>query len=83
MPGPTRRRSDHGTITTGELGRRLDRHEERSAEVHRDLIHLVRKLDERTDHLSTRITVVFAVVGVLWAIFVVLAPIIREWIGLK
>lgn len=80
--GPTRRRADHGTITTGELGRRLDRHEAASEETHRDLVHLVRKLDERTDHLSTRITVVFSVVAVLWAMFLVFAPFIRAVLGI-
>lgn len=81
---PTRRRqSDAGqTISAGELGRRLDRHEEDSDEIHRDLIQLVRRLDDRTDHLSTRITVVFSVVAVLWAIFLVIAPVLRGMLNL-
>jgi hypothetical protein len=82
-PGPTRRRkSDHGYISVGELGRRLDRHEDDSDEIHRDLVQLVRRLDERTDHLSTRITVVFSVVAVLWAIFLVIAPVLRGMLNL-
>ena len=64
--------------TPAEVNRRLDRHEDRSDEIHRDLTELVRKLDERTDRLATRITVIFSVVAVLWSIFLVIAPVIRS-----
>jgi hypothetical protein len=79
---PARRLSDRQPVTAGEIARRLDRHEELSDELHRDLVRMVRKLDERTDHLSTRITVIFSVVAVLWSIFLVIAPVIRTWLGL-
>lgn len=71
------RRRDDDSITIGELARRLDRHEQQSSEIHRDQLQMIRKLDSRTDRLTTRVTVVFSVVAVLWALFLVIAPVIR------
>lgn len=79
-PYKRRRRDDNG-ITIGELARRLDRHEQTAAQLHRDAMRLISKLDARTDALTTRISIVFAVVAVLWAIFLVFAPLIRVIIG--
>lgn len=76
MP-PARRSSDRDPVTAAEVWRRLDRHEEQSDELHRDMVAMIRSLDERTDKLSTRITVIFSVVAVLWSIFLVIAPVIR------
>ena len=44
---------------------------------------MIQKIDERTDHISTRVTVIFAVVSVLWALFLVVAPVIRQVLGLS
>lgn len=81
MP-PNRRVSDREPISPAEVARRLDRHEELSDEVHRDLVTLVRRLDERTDRISTRVTVIFAVVSVLWSLFLVIYPLLRSFLGL-
>lgn len=78
MPPSHRRTDGQAGPTAAELGRRFDRHEERSDELHRDLVDMIRKLDDRTDRLSTRITVIFSVVAVLWSIFLVIAPVIRS-----
>lgn len=85
MPGEARyrrRRSDGDSITVGELARRLDYHEQRAETLHREQLEMIRKLDERTDVLTTRVQVIFAVVAVLWAIFLVLAPAIRTVLGI-
>lgn len=85
MPGDarySRRRDDSHSVTVGELARRFDRHERDSAELHRDLQRIISKLDTRTDALTTRVSIVFAVVAVLWAVFLVLAPLIRVVFGL-
>lgn len=81
MP-PSRRAADREPISSSEVARRLDRHEELSDAVHEDLVRLVRKLDERTDRISTRVTVIFAVVSVLWSLFLVIYPLIRSFLGL-
>lgn len=74
--------SDREPVTLGEVARWLERHERDSEKTHSELAELAKKLDERTDQLSTRISVIFSVVAVLWAIFLVIAPVIRQWIGL-
>lgn len=43
---------------------------------------MIQKLDERTDRLAMRVSIIFAVVAVLWAIFLVIAPILRNFLGL-
>lgn len=79
---PRDRRWDDGDpITLGELARRFDRHEQQSDRLHRDQLRMINKLDDRTDQLATRITVVFSVVAVLWALFLVVAPVLRAWLG--
>ena len=42
---------------------------------------MIEKLDNRTDSIATRVTTIFAVVAVLWAVFLVLAPLIRILVG--
>lgn len=80
--GPrSRRRWDDEPITIGELSRRFEKHERDAELLHRDIHEIVRKLDDRTDALATRITVVFSVVAVLWAVFLVVAPLIRVVLG--
>lgn len=74
---PYSRRSDDDPISVGELARRMDKHERDTAELHRDQLRMIRKLDDRTDALATRITVVFSVIAVLWALFLVVAPLVR------
>jgi hypothetical protein len=76
-----RRRHDDGLPSTGEVARRLDRHEARSEQLHRDMIRMIEKLDHRTDSIATRVSVIFAVVAVLWAVFLVVAPLIRVLFG--
>ena len=78
-----RRRTDSEPITLGELARRLDRHEQQSDRLHREQLRMIEKIDARTDILSTRVAVIFAVVAVLWAIFLVLAPAIRTFLNLS
>lgn len=83
-----RRQHDGDPVTLGELARRMDWHERNSERLHRDQLRMIEKLDERithvddrTDVLATRITVVFSVVAALWAIFLVIAPLLRALIG--
>lgn len=76
-----RRWDDGAPITIGELARRFDRHEQQSDRLHRDQLRMINKLDDRTDTLATRITVVFSVVAVLWALFLVIAPLLRTLLG--
>lgn len=83
MP-PSRRASDRlpPTVSSAEVARWLERHERESDRIHDDLVDLVRRLDKRTGELSTRITVIFSVVAVLWSIFLVIAPAVRSMLGL-
>lgn len=76
------RRGYHEPVTTSEVARWMERHEADSDRTHEKLVQMIEKLDERTDRLALRVTVIFAVVSVLWAIFLVLAPFIRLLIGL-
>lgn len=76
------RRGYHEPVTVSEVARWMDRHERDSDETHREIAKLVERLDERTDRLALRVTVIFAVVSVLWAIFVVVAPFVRVILGL-
>lgn len=73
---------DNDEISTGEIARRLDRHERRSEEAHQQFARMINKLDERTDKINLRVTVIFAVVSVLWSIFLVIAPVLRGVLGL-
>ena len=69
--------------TAAEVARWVERHERDSIQAHRDLLRMIQKLDDRTDRISTRVTVIFAVVSVLWSIFLVVVPILRTWLGLS
>lgn len=72
----------NGTVTSGEVARWLQRHERDSAQIHRDMQRLITKLDDRTDRINLRVSIIFAVVSVLWAIFLVIAPLLRQLVGL-
>lgn len=65
----------------GELARRFDTHERATERTHRELARMIEKLDARTDVIATRVTVVFSVVAVLWALFLVIAPYLRAVLG--
>ena len=78
-----RRVRDGDPVTAGEVARWVERHERESTQAHRDMVRLITKLDERTDALATRVAVVFSVVAVLWAIFLVVAPVLRTFLGLS
>ena len=80
--GHTRRFSDGEPVTAGEVARWVERHERSSDRTHRDLAALISKLDERTDALVVRVAVVFAVATALWGILVLIAPFLRDLIGL-
>jgi hypothetical protein len=75
-------RRDTDAISIGEVARRLDRHEQRSEEAHQQFAKMINKLDERTDKINIRVTVIFSVVAVLWSIFLVIAPVLRGLLGL-
>jgi len=77
----TDRERNHA-VSASEVARWMERHERESTQTHRDLTRMIAKLDERTDKLSTRIAIIFAVVAVLWSIFLVIAPVLRGLLGL-
>ena len=78
----SRQYGNGGPVTSAELARWLQRHEASSNRTHEELARIIEKLDERTDRINLRVTVIFAVVSVLWAIFLVIAPLLRQLIGL-
>lgn len=77
-----RRERDHEPVTTGEVARWVERNEREHRREHEDVRRLLSKLDDRTDVLATRITVIFAVVAVLWSVFLVVAPFLRSFLGI-
>ena len=81
MTHDPRRRSTDFTPTVGEVARRLDRHEDQTDEIHRNIVRMIEKIDERTDALVVRVAIVFAVATVLWGIIVLLAPFLRGLLG--
>lgn len=91
MPDEPRRRVSDAPIVTrlalaerdiDTLGHRMDGHMVACKETHERLIGVVEKLDDRTDALTTRISVAFGIVGALWAAITVLAPFIRDFLRL-
>ena len=81
-PRRNRRERDHEPVTTGEVARWVERNESAHREEHADIRRLLEQIDNRTDKISTRVSVIFAVVAVLWSIFLVLAPFIRAVLGI-
>ena len=84
-----RDRGHNGPVTAAEVARWMERHERDSIQAHRDMLRIIEKqdsridaLDDRTDRMGTRISIIFAVVAVLWSIFLVIAPVIRTVLGL-
>lgn len=69
-------------VTASEVARWMERHEREASLQHREMMQLIQRLDDRTDRINLRVTVIFAVVSVLWAIFLVLAPFLRIVLGL-
>jgi hypothetical protein len=82
MDDRRRMRRDDDQISTAEVARRLDRHEKREEIAHQQFARMINKLDERTDKINIRVTVIFSVVAVLWSIFLVIAPVLRGLLGL-
>ena len=88
-PRRDRRERDHDPVTTGELARWVERSDREQRAEHREIRRILERQDERitsesdrTDRLSTRVTVIFSVVAVLWSVFLVRAPFIRAVLGL-
>lgn len=81
-PRRDRRYSDHEPVSAGEVARWQERHETQSDRTHRDLQRMISSLDEKTDKLTVRVAVILGVSSVLWAILLVLAPIVRPLLGL-
>jgi hypothetical protein len=77
-----RRRADDHHPTVGEIARRLDRHETRSERLHRDMIRMIERLDERADTLTVRVAIIIGVAGIVWSVLVVIAPVLRSAFGL-
>lgn len=81
-----RGRSDHPAGTRlslverdiESLSKQLDQHIIDARREHREFTDAIKGLDDRTDRIATRVSVAFAVVGAIWAIVIVLLPIIRD-----
>lgn len=80
--GRNRRRYDDEPISVGELARWLERHEIAAERLHAQQLRMIEKLDARSDLLAQRIAIAFGVVAILWAVFVILAPFVREFLGI-
>lgn len=81
-PRRDRRYHDGEPVTAGEVARWVERHERDSTQAHRDLQRMIRVLDERTDKLTVRIAVIFAVATALWSVLLAVAPWVRAILGL-
>lgn len=81
--GPRDRRyGDHEPVTAGEVARWVERHERDSNQAHRELRRLIEVIDERTDKLTVRIAVIFAVATAAWSVLLAIAPWLRAALGL-
>lgn len=60
----------------------MDRHEDQTDEIHRNILRAIEKLDDRTDALVVRVAIVFAVATILWGVIVLLAPFLRAFLGI-
>ena len=87
---PRRRRADEplgvrmSVLETemSHFGRRFDAHLEVSESVHRDLMALNRKLDERVDKLDLRLAGIAGAVGLAVFLATLFGPAIRVALGL-
>lgn len=81
-PRRDRRYNDSEPVSAGEVARWQQRHEDQSDRAHRDFARMISALDDKTDKLTVRVAVILGVSSVLWAILLVLAPILRPLLGL-
>ena len=81
-PRRDRRFGDSEPVSAGEVARWQQRHEDQSDRVHLDLRRMLEALDDKTDKLTVRVAVILGVSSVLWAILLVLAPLLRPILGL-